>query len=52
MPLAEPESTLNSVENPSTINGEEEGLPSPPMDEAFLATQTGQIEVFQVYVIL
>ncbi|KAK4770844.1 hypothetical protein SAY87_031376 [Trapa incisa] len=46
--IAAPESTPDSVKNPSTIEDEEEGLPSPPMDEAFLATQqTGQIEVFQ-----
>ncbi|OWM73094.1 probable mediator of RNA polymerase II transcription subunit 26b [Punica granatum] len=53
--VAEPESTPDSVKNPSTIDDdeeeeEEEGLPSPPMDEgAFFATQTGPIELSQFF---
>lgn len=55
LPLTEPDSTPDSVKNPSTIDDddeEEEGLPSPPLDEAFLASQTGQIELSQVPVVL
>lgn len=50
---AEPESTPDSVKNPSTIDDEEEGLPSPPMDEVLpiFDTQTDQIELSQVHVV-
>lgn len=49
---AEPESTPDSVKNPSTINNEEEGLPSPPMDELpIFDTQTGPMELSQVHVL-
>ncbi|XP_019427652.1 PREDICTED: probable mediator of RNA polymerase II transcription subunit 26b isoform X1 [Lupinus angustifolius] len=41
------EGTPDSI-NPSVID-EEEGLPSPPMDEAFFAAQTGSMELSQFF---
>lgn len=43
-----PESTPDSVKNPSTID-DGGGLPSPPLDKGYLiASQTGSIELSQV----
>ncbi|KAK7267171.1 hypothetical protein RIF29_19836 [Crotalaria pallida] len=45
--IAGSEGTPDSV-NPSVID-EEEGLPSPPMDDAFFAAQTGSMELSQFF---
>ena len=44
------EGTPESV-NPSVVDEEEEGLPSPPLDEVFFATQT-TMELSQVCVLV
>ncbi|XP_027351740.1 probable mediator of RNA polymerase II transcription subunit 26b [Abrus precatorius] len=47
--VAGSEGTPDSV-NPSVVDDEEEGLPSPPMDEgAFFVAQTGSIELSQFF---
>jgi len=47
--VASDEGTPDSV-NPSVVDDEEDGLPSPPMDEgAFFVAPTGSIELSQVF---
>ncbi|KAE9588666.1 hypothetical protein Lal_00030366 [Lupinus albus] len=47
--IAASEGTPDSV-NPSVVDDDEEGLPSPPMDEgAFFVTQAGSIELSQFF---